>query len=72
MIGTSLVVQVDESSCQRRGKGIDLWSGKIPHIMEQLRPYGTTTEPMLQSLQVTTTEDLTCRACGPQQEKSQQ
>ena len=36
--------------------------------MEQLSPYGTTTEPMLQNLQVTTPEDLTCRACVPTRE----
>ena len=27
--------------------GFDLWSGKIPHAMEQLNPYTTTTEPAL-------------------------
>ena len=45
-----------ESACQCRGHGFEPWSGKIPHAMEQLNPYATTTEPALWSLRDTTTE----------------
>ena len=34
-----------ESTCQCRGYGFDPWSGKIPHAVEQLSPWATTTEP---------------------------
>ena len=34
-----------ESACQCRGHGFELWSGKIPHAVEQLGPWATTTEP---------------------------
>ena len=34
-----------ESACQCRGHGFEPWSGKIPHAMEQLGPWATTTEP---------------------------
>ena len=34
-----------ESACQRRGHGFEPWSGKIPHAVEQLGPWATTTEP---------------------------
>ena len=33
-----------EFICQCRGHGHDLWSGRIPHAMEQLSPCTTTTE----------------------------
>ena len=36
-----------ESTCQHRGHGFELRSGKIPHAMEQLSPCATTTEPAL-------------------------
>ena len=35
-----------ESACQCRGHGFEPWSGKIPHAMEQLGPWATTTEPV--------------------------
>ena len=34
-----------ESTCQCRGHGFKPWSGKIPHAVEQLGPWATTTEP---------------------------
>ena len=34
-----------ESTCQRRGQGLNPWSGKIPHAAEQLSPWATTPEP---------------------------
>ena len=34
-----------ESTCQCRGHGFEPWSGKIPHAVEQLGPWATTTEP---------------------------
>ena len=34
-----------ESACQCRGRGFKPWSGKIPHVVEQLGPSATTTEP---------------------------
>ena len=34
-----------ESACQCRGHGFESWSGKIPHAVEQLSPWATTTEP---------------------------
>ena len=46
-----------ESACQCRGHGIDPWSGKIPHAVEQLSPCAATTEACRP------------RACAPQQEK---
>ena len=33
-----------ESACQCRGHGFELWSRKIPHAMEQQSPRATTTE----------------------------
>ena len=33
-----------KSACQCRGHGFDPWSGKIPHVVEQLSPCATTTE----------------------------
>ena len=49
---TSLVVLCRESSCQCRGHGFDLWSGKIPHAPRQRGPCATimearALEPML-------------------------
>ena len=35
-----------ESACQCRGHGFKPWSGKIPHAVEQLGPWATTTEPV--------------------------
>ena len=34
-----------ESACQCRGHGFEPWSGKIPHAVEQLGLWATTTEP---------------------------
>ena len=34
-----------ESACQCGGHGFGPWSGKIPHAVEQLGPWATTTEP---------------------------
>ena len=34
-----------ESAWQCRGHGFEPWSGKIPHVAEQLGPWDTTTEP---------------------------
>ena len=34
-----------ESACQCRGHGFEPWSGEIPHAIEQLGPWATTTEP---------------------------
>ena len=34
-----------ESACQCRGHGFEPWSEKIPHAVEQLGPWATTTEP---------------------------
>ena len=35
-----------ESACWCRGHGFEPWSGKIPHAVEQLGPWATTTEPV--------------------------
>ena len=34
-----------ESACRCRGHGFEPWSGGIPHAVEQLGPWATTTEP---------------------------
>ena len=34
-----------ESACRCGGHGFEPWSGKIPHAVEQLGPWATTTEP---------------------------
>ena len=39
----------EESSCQCREHGFDPWSEKIPHVVEQLEPCPTTSEPVLWS-----------------------
>ena len=36
-----------ESTCQCRGHTFEPWSGKIPHALEQLSPWATTTKPVL-------------------------
>ena len=41
----SLVVQWLRICLQCRGHGFEPWSGKIPHAVEQLGPWATTTEP---------------------------
>ena len=35
-----------ESACQCRGHGFEPWSGRIPHAVERLGPWATTTEPV--------------------------
>ncbi|KAJ8784364.1 hypothetical protein J1605_008297 [Eschrichtius robustus] len=42
----SLVAQWLRITCQCRGHGFEPWSGKIPHVTEQLSPCTTTTEPV--------------------------
>ena len=37
-----------EPACQCRRHKFDPWSGKIPHATEQLCPWATTTEPVLE------------------------
>ena len=48
------------------------WSGKIPHVMEQLSLWATTTEPGLQSLGAPTAEPTYPRARALKQEKPPQ
>ena len=48
----------EESACQCRGHGFDLWSRKIPHPTEQLSLCTTTAELVIYSLGATTTEAL--------------
>ena len=44
--GASPVVpRGSESSCQCRGHEFEPWSGRIPHAVEHLSPWATTTEP---------------------------
>ena len=43
-------------ACQYMGHGFDPWSRKISQAAGQLSPCTTTIEPVLQKLQVTTTE----------------
>ena len=38
---------VKESTCQCRRHRFDPWSGKIPHVLEQLSLCATTIEPVL-------------------------
>ena len=45
-----------ESACQCRGHGFEPWSRRLPHATEQLGLCTPTTEPVLWSLQATTTE----------------
>ena len=61
-----------ESTCQCRRHGSDPWSGKITHATEQLSPCATTTEPVLWSPRVATTEAVRPRAHALQQEKPAQ
>ena len=52
-----------------RDMGFDPWSGKTPHVGEQLSLWDTTIEPVLWSLEATTTETHVPRASARQQEK---
>ena len=40
-----------EPTCQYRRQGFSLWSGKIPHALEQISPCATTIEPVLHGLE---------------------
>ena len=44
-------------------------SGKIPHVVEQLSPGATSTEPALNGRWAATTEAHTPRTCAPQEKK---
>ena len=59
-----------EFACQCRGHRFDPRSGKIPHAMEQLSPWATTTEPVLWSLgtEPQLPEPTSPRALAQQQE----
>ena len=46
----------EESACQCRRHRFNPWSGRIPYTEEQLSPWATTTEPMIQSPWAATTE----------------
>ncbi|XP_055257161.1 T-complex protein 1 subunit zeta-2 isoform X2 [Moschus berezovskii] len=48
-----------ESACECRRHPLP-WSGKIPHAAEQLSPCSTAVEPVLWSLEATTTEPTCC------------
>ena len=48
------------TQCQCRGHGFNPWSGKIPHAVEQLSPWATATEPVLESPGIGTTESIFC------------
>ena len=61
-----------EYACQCRGHGFDSWFRKIPHAVEQLSPWATTTEPVLWSPRTTTAEARVPRAHAQQQEKPPQ
>ena len=45
-----------ESSCQWRRHRFDPWSGKVPHASEQLNPWATITEPVLETPGAESTE----------------
>ena len=45
------------------------WSGKVPHTVDHLSPWTTTTEPVLQDPHVATTEVHASGACALQQGK---
>ena len=63
-----------ESTCQYRRQGFSLWSGKIPHALEQISPCATTIEPVFYGLEAellstcsATTEPMLPRASAPQE-----
>ena len=45
-LGTTLVAQWLRIACQCRRHRFKPWSGKIPHVVEQLSPCTTATEPV--------------------------
>ena len=72
-LGTSLVAQWIEIACQRRGRGFDPWSGKVPQAAEQLTLCVATPdlrsrarERQLPSLRTATLETHAVRARAPQ------
>ena len=58
--GASLGAQWWGSTCQYRRHGFNPWSGKIPHVTEQLTPCTTAAEPVLWSLGAKTAEPTWC------------
>ena len=48
-----------EFACQCKRHGLSLWSGNVPHALEQLSPYATATEPVLQIPGTTTSKPMT-------------
>ena len=63
---------VVENPPANAGHGFDPWSGNVPHATEQLSPWATTTELVLQSPGAVSTEPWRPRACALQQEKPPQ
>ena len=64
----SLVVQWIRI-CQCRGHRLNPWSGKIPHVAEQLSPHSRLQELQVVIQHAATTEAHASRVCAPQQEK---
>ena len=60
VLGTSLVAQWFKIHLPMQGHRFDPWPGKIPHAMQQLSPWATTTKALVP------------RARAPQQEKPPQ
>ena len=58
-----------ESACQSRRPGFNLWSRKISHATEQLSPWATTIEPVLQTPRSTLLRPAWPRACALQWKK---
>ena len=54
-----------ESTCKCRRHRFDPWSGRIPHASEQLSLRATTTEPVLESPEIKTTEPTSCNYWSP-------
>ena len=62
-MGLSWWLSDKEPACQSRRRGFKPWFRKMPHATEQVSPFTTTTEPVLQSPGAATTE--ACRALSP-------
>ena len=54
-----------EATCQWKGHRFDLWTGKLPHAVEQQSPGATTTEPVFESLCAAPTEAWVPRLLNP-------
>ena len=65
LIKTSLVVQWMGICLLMQATQIRFLVWKIPHALEQLSPYATTTESELWRLRAGTTEALVPRICTP-------